>query len=83
MSDKKPILIALVDVAAEAREMYGDAVHEIAPDLPEHDWRFHVSWDRGEITTENEQITDGRTTFHVGATAGHVAAMLQRDGLLP
>lgn len=82
MTDK-PILIALVDVAAQARQMYGDKAAEICPGLPEHDWRFHVSWDNGQITTENEQTTDGRATFHVGATAEHVAELLKRDGLLP
>jgi hypothetical protein len=77
------ILIELADVAADAREMYGDAAREMFPNMPEYDWRFQATFLDGRVTTGSDDETHGRVTFHVGATAEHVAAHLKRDGLLP
>lgn len=58
--------LRVVDVAAEAREMYGaDADRIVGRKLPDQEWRLEVSTDDG-----------WRCTYHVGATAEHVAADL-------
>lgn len=77
------ILIALVDVAATAREMYGDAAREMYPDMPEHDWRFEVSYRDGQTTTgtDDETDDDGRITFHRFADATHIAKYLKSEGI--
>lgn len=64
------LTIRLVDVAAEAREMYGDNADYIAGrTLPEHEWRFEVTTGSG-----------ARCSFHLGATAEHIAAYLAERG---
>jgi hypothetical protein len=81
--DRPVALIALIDVVATARTLYGGDADRVAGyPLPEHDWRFHVSWDRGKLTTGHEQASDGRVTFHGGATAEYVAEYLARERLL-
>lgn len=67
------IEIRIVDVAARARELFGDQADYIAGrPLPEHDYRFEV----GSV--------DGRCmTFGNGDTAAHVAAYLAELGELP
>lgn len=63
--------IRLVDVAAQARELLGDAADDIARAggrrgaLPTHDWRF-------ELDLPNAATA----TMHAGATARDVAAYL-------
>lgn len=62
MTTTQPITAIVIDVAAQAREMFGAVADIIAGQpLPAHDWRF-------EATTP----TGGRVTFHAGATAAHV-----------
>lgn len=74
------IWIELVDVAAEARKRHGDVVTEIWPDVPEHDWRFEVTYgaDWKLITGEgNKREGDGCVCFPPGATAADVAKYLE------
>jgi hypothetical protein len=77
------VLIALVDVAAEAREMYGVAAREMYPHMAEHDWRFEVQYRDASTTTGtgNEQADDGRITFNRYATAREIAAYLKSEGI--
>jgi hypothetical protein len=78
------IWIELVDVSAEARELYGDAVTEICPDLPEHDWRFQVTYDANRKLTTGDDIEndgDGRIGFNRFATASEVAEYLKNEGI--
>jgi hypothetical protein len=63
--------IATVDVAAQAREMYGDAAADLLEPgtaLADHDWRF-------EITTP----TGARACLHGEATAAYAAEYIERD----
>jgi hypothetical protein len=68
------ISVSVVDVAAQARELYGAEVYAgIMRDLhgiaaPEHDYRFE--WDTP---------TGGKVTFHENATAEHVALYVGRE----
>lgn len=68
--------IQMVDVAAEARDAYGEHANEIAGrELPDHEWRFELSF-RGPGTT-------GKATMHHGATADDVQAyiaMMRAEG---
>lgn len=60
--------IGLVDIAAEAREMYGEDADKIAGrKLPEHEWRFEVTFPDGS-----------RATMHYEASAAHVQAYVER-----
>lgn len=62
--------LQVVDVAAQAREMYGnEAASFIAGrQLPEHDFRF-------EVLT----ITGAQITFHADATAEDIAKYLEEN----
>jgi hypothetical protein len=61
-----PITVTIIDVAAQAREMYGDDADLIAGGkLPDHDWRLEV------VTPAGASVT-----LHRGATAADVAAHL-------
>jgi hypothetical protein len=52
-----PIAVTIVDVAAKAREMYGDDFADIAGrPVPRHDWRFEAK------TPTGGDITFGRHT---------------------
>jgi hypothetical protein len=65
--------IRVVDVAARAREMYGDQAAFVAGrPLPEHDYRF-----------EAVSITGANVTFGATATAAYVAVWLAERGELP
>jgi hypothetical protein len=49
-----PVLVRVIDVAEKARQLYGDEiVAEICGDkpLPDHDYRFEVTWPNGTVTT--------------------------------
>jgi len=77
MSDTKPegwqmpLPMRLIDVAEDARQMYGaDAAASMFPNLPEHDYRF-------EAVTP----TGGTITFNRGATAADIASYLKREGV--
>lgn len=60
------IEIKLIDVAAEARKLYGPRVNEVVgQDLPETDYRFELRFGDGR-----------RTTMHAGATADDVVAYM-------
>jgi hypothetical protein len=62
--------IRIVDVAAQARKMYGAKADYVAGrPLPEHDWRL-----------EANTPTGGEITFSRGATAEDVAAYWRREG---
>lgn len=62
-------VIGVVDVAAHAREIFGDKADLIAGrPMPETDWRFEATLPNG-----------ASVTFHRGATAEHVAAYLARE----
>jgi hypothetical protein len=66
-----PVPMRLVDVAAQARKMFGaDGAVVLRPDLPEHDWRFEASLPRGATVT-----------FSRYCTAAEVANYLTRDGV--
>ncbi|MFE7874735.1 hypothetical protein ACFUYE_30845, partial [Micromonospora humida] len=68
---RMPVPMRLVDVAREARQRFGaEDAAKFYPDLPEHDYRFEAS-PRPGVT-----VTMSRT-----ATAGYVAAYLQREGI--
>lgn len=46
------ITIRIIDVSADAREMYGDRAEEIAGGpIPEHDYRLEVTADNGTNKT--------------------------------
>lgn len=64
---------ALVDVAAQARETFGEegAAFLAGRPLPDHDWRF-------EIRYETRTGGAGQITMSRGATAGQVAALIER-----
>ncbi|MCG5464166.1 hypothetical protein MED01_002331 [Micromonospora sp. MED01] len=66
-----PVPMRLVDVAEEARQMYGaEKTAEMFPNLPEHDWRFEA------------RLPSGATvSFGRAATAADVAAYLAREGV--
>lgn len=52
------ITVRIIDVAADARRLYGDKADEIAGGpLPEHDYRFEVTADNG---TNKTNITFAR-----------------------
>lgn len=60
------LAVTIIDVAAQAREMFGDNADLIAGrQLAEHDYRF-----------EAVTATGGRVTFHSDATAEHVMTYL-------
>jgi hypothetical protein len=68
---RMPAPMRLVDVAKTAREMYGEKADVLFPaGLPEHDYRFEMATPTG-----------GAVTFGHNATAGHIAAYLERDGV--
>lgn len=70
------IRIRLVDVAAEAREMFGDAASLIAGrPLPEVDLRLEVAYG------PNDQEREGRITLPSGhrASAEEILRMVNRD----
>lgn len=63
--------VKLIDIADTARRLYGGeekASYIIGRPLPEHDFRFHISYGDG-----------GEITFNDGATAADVAAWLKRE----
>lgn len=63
----EPVQISMVDIAAEAREMYGEHADEIAGrKLPEHEWRFELRFRNG-----------GRASMHFGATADDLQAYIE------
>lgn len=66
-----PAVIEIHDVAAAARELYGDRATDVIPGLPERDDRFHVELPSGA------SVTFGRY-----ATAGEIVAYLRAEGAL-
>lgn len=76
--------LTVVDTVAEFREQFGvespaGRAARVArgaplPELPEHDWRFKVTFGPGDDYS-------GRVTFHRHATAEQVVADLARNGI--
>lgn len=64
---RMPVPVRLIDVAADARRLYGP---DMFRDLPEHDYRFELALPGGATIR-----------LHAGATAAHVVAYLAREGV--
>ena len=69
MEDTVLITVDVIDVSALARELYGKEI--AGRPIPEHDYRFQITWGNG-----------GRVTFHREATAEHVYEHAKREGLI-
>lgn len=68
---RPPVPVRLIDVAEDARQMFGvEGAAIIRPDLPEHDYRFEAVMPSGATVT-----------FAYNTTAAHIAAYLKREGV--